>query len=175
MCRVPVDDTHTMYFRFYLDIKQGAGADPSRPELLPNTTDWYGRFRPVQNLGNDFLIDREVQRRKEGKYGYTGIPVVQIQDSAVQTSGGLIVDRSIERLGSTDAMVIRIRRRLLAALRAYREHGVTPPGVDQPEAYQVRSGGVKLPVGADWVEATRELRHAFTTVAGLDPALNGPL
>jgi phenylpropionate dioxygenase-like ring-hydroxylating dioxygenase large terminal subunit len=175
MCRVPMDDTHTMYFRMYVDIRNGAGADPSRPTMLPNTTDWYGRFRTEQSLDNDFLIDRDVQRRKEGKAGYTGIPVVQMQDSAVQTSGGLIIDRSRERLGSTDAMVIRIRRRMLAALKAYENDGVVPPGVDNPEAYQVRSGGVKLPEGSDWVESTRDLRHAFTAVEGLDPALNGPL
>ena len=38
---------------------------------------------------------------------------------------------------------------------------MTPPGVDDPEAYRVRSGGVFLPPDADWVEATRELRQAF--------------
>jgi hypothetical protein len=47
--------------------------------------------------------------------------------------------------------------------------------VDDPAAYRVRSGGVLLPEGADWVEATRELRKAFVVHPELDPAINGPL
>jgi hypothetical protein len=146
-----------------------------RTPLQPNTTDWFGRFRPVQQPDNDFQIDREVQRNNDGSAGYTGINGIGMQDAAMTTSMGLIYDRSKERLGTTDAMVIRVRRRLLAALEAHMKHGVTPPGVDDPEAYRVRSGGVFLPPDADWVEATRELRQAFVEHPELDPALNGPL
>jgi len=60
-------------------------------------------------------------------------------------------------------------------VQAHMNHGVTPPGVDDPEVYRVRSGGVFLPPEADWVEATRELRQAFIEHPELDPALNGPL
>jgi phthalate 4,5-dioxygenase oxygenase subunit len=88
---------------------------------------------------------------------------------------GPIFDRSTEHLGSTDAMVIQVRRRLINAARALAERGVTPSGVDNPECYQVRSGGVFLPSGTDWVEATRELRKAFVEHPELDPTLNGPL
>ena len=72
-------------------------------------------------------------------------------------------------------MVIQVRRRLINAVKAYTERGVTPSGVDNPEVYQVRSGGVYLPVGVDWVEATRELRKAYVEHPELDPLLNGPL
>jgi hypothetical protein len=72
-------------------------------------------------------------------------------------------------------MVIQVRRRLINAVKAHMERSVTPPGVDDPHVYQVRSGGVFLPVDADWVEATRELRMAFVDHPELDPMLNGPL
>jgi hypothetical protein len=98
-----------------------------------------------------------------------------MQDAAMTGSMGPIYDRSREHLGTTDAMVIRVRRRLIAAVQAHMKHGVTPPGVDDPDAYRVRSGGVFLPPDADWVEATRELRQAFVEHPELDPALNGPL
>jgi hypothetical protein len=90
------------------------------------------------------------------------------------SSMGPIYDRSREHLGSADAMVIRVRRRLIAAVQAHMR-GVAPPGVDEPEVYRVRSGGVVLPDGADWVEATSDLRRAFVEHPELDPALNGPL
>jgi hypothetical protein len=98
-----------------------------------------------------------------------------MQDAAMTSSMGPIFDRSTEHLGSTDAMVIQVRRRLLNAVKAHMERGITPSGVDDPAVYQVRSGGVFLPIGADWVEATRELRRAFVEHPELDPTLNGPL
>jgi hypothetical protein len=143
--------------------------------MQPNTTDWYGRFRPVQQPENDYQLDREAQRRNTGFNGYTGINGVGMQDAAMTTSMGSVYDRSKEHLGTTDAMVIRVRRRLIAAVQAHMKHGATPPGVDDPEAYRVRSGGVFLPPDADWVDATRELRQAFVEHPELDPALNGPL
>ena len=78
---------------------------------------------------------------------------------------GPIYDRTQEHLGTSDAMVIRTRRRVINAARALRDSAATPPGVDDPEVYRHRSGGVVLPREADWLEATRELRQAFTEPA----------
>ena len=175
--RVPMDDTHTMTFSMVTGRNRPGGASPLaiRQPLKPNTTDWYGRFQPEQELANDFLMDREVQRNNSGSAGFTGIQGIAMQDAAMTTSMGDVLDRTIEHLGTTDAMVIRVRRRLIASVRAHMQHGVTPPGVEDPGAYRVRSGGVFLAPDADWVEATRELRQAFVEHPELDPALNGPL
>jgi phenylpropionate dioxygenase-like ring-hydroxylating dioxygenase large terminal subunit len=175
--RVPMDDYHTM--SFFMNVggrRPGSGPlGAVFPDRRPDSTDWYGRNRFVTDSGNDFLIDRELQRTGKGSGGFTGIASILMQDAAMTTSMGPIFDRSTEHLGSTDAMVIQVRRRLLNAVKAYAERGVTPSGVDNPDVYQVRSGGVYLPVEADWVEATRELRKAFVEHPELDPLLNGPL
>ena len=131
-----------------------AGAT-GRPQFLPNTPDWLGRWRLAANASNDYGIDREVQRTQS----YTGIDGIHLQDQAITESMGAIVDRSEEHLGTSDAMIIRTRRRLMRAAIDLRE-GTTPPGVDQPALYRQRSGGVILPRSADWVEATVELRQA---------------
>ena len=86
---------------------------------------------------------------------------------------GPIYERSSEHLGSSDVMVIRVRRRLMQAARALAQEGITPPGVDHPEVYRVRSGGCFLPEGADWLEATEDLRQAFVEHPELDPAISG--
>jgi len=188
--RVPLDDTHSVIY-FMMAGRRGSpvnapAAKPGRSgkvqmnpfamqNALPNTNDWYGRFRMEQNPSNDFLINREEQRSRTGTAGYTGINGIANQDAAMTTSMGRIMDRSKEKLGSTDAMVIRVRRRLIAAVQAHMRSGAVPPGVDDPEVYRVRSGGVFLPEDADWVESTRELRRAFVEHPELDPALNGPL
>jgi hypothetical protein len=91
-----------------------------------------------------------------------------LQDQLITESMGSLVDRSSERLGSSDAMIIRTRRRLLEAARSLREHGIAPPGVDDARAYAMRTGGVELPRNANWVSATSELRKAYVTHPDLD-------
>jgi hypothetical protein len=125
--------------------------------FLPDTTDWHGAFRLVQNKDNDYLIDREAQRAKS----YTGIAGIHQQDQAITESMGAIIDRTQEHLGSSDAMVIRTRRRAINAAKALRDIGEIPPGVDNPKVYRHRSGGVILPRDADWLESTKDLRQSF--------------
>ena len=133
-------------YRRFLERRQ-AQAQSGR-QLLPNSTDWYGRFRTAASLDNDFLIDRELQRLKEGPDGFTGIATVQTQDQAMTNSMGPIYDRSQEHLGTSDAMIIRSRRRLINAAMTFADTGHTPPTVDHPEWYKLRSGSTVLPVHA---------------------------
>jgi phthalate 4,5-dioxygenase len=74
---------------------------------------------------------------------------------------GPIYDRTQARLGTSDVMVIRTRKRLLDAVQALRDRGQSPPSVDNPEVYAIRSGGVVLPRTANWLEATTELRRGW--------------
>jgi hypothetical protein len=88
---------------------------------------------------------------------------------------GTIFDRQREHLGSSDTMVIRVRRRMLAAAEALAERGTVPPGVDNPEVYAVRAGGVFLSRDQDWLKATERLRQGFTVHPDLDLSITGPL
>ena len=124
--------------------------------MQPNTTDWFGRWRPVQNAANDYLIDREAQRND---VIYTGITHIAMQDQAITESMGAIVDHSFEHLAPSDQMITRTRRRLLMAARALREEGAVPPCVDQPDIFrQVRSGEAVL-AADDWQAAYRDRFH----------------
>jgi len=165
-CWVPMDDEHTLAITIGR-LPRGtakAGRQTVTPvETLPNTTDWYGRFRAVANAGNDYLIDRALQKRDS----FTGIGSIFLQDQAATESMGPISDRTQERLGTSDAMVIRTRKRLIDAAKALRDRGQVPPGVDNPEVYAVRSGGVVLPQEANWIEATAELRRGWAKHAEL--------
>jgi phenylpropionate dioxygenase-like ring-hydroxylating dioxygenase large terminal subunit len=128
-------------------------------QYLPDTSDWLGKSRPAQNASNDYWIDREAQSRNEI---YSGIPGgAGPQDIAVQESMGPIWDRTMEHLGTSDSMVTQARRKMLNAARALRDHGTPPPSVDKPEAFATRTGGVILPEGVNWFEATQDLRRAF--------------
>ena len=73
---------------------------------------------------------------------------------------GPIYRRWKEHLGSTDAMVIFVRRRLLDAARALRERGVAPANVADPSLNRVRSASILLPEGQSWAAATEEARKS---------------
>ncbi len=167
---VPMDDTHTMFFSMTKKARGIQRATQPGLELQPNTSDGYGRFRMVSNASNDYRIDREAQRNQ---LEYTGIPGVHTQDQAVTESMGPIYDRTQEHLGTSDAMVIRVHRRLLEAARALADEGKVPFSVDHPEVYRQRSGGVLLPEGADWVRETEPLRQAYVQHADVDASLAG--
>jgi phenylpropionate dioxygenase-like ring-hydroxylating dioxygenase large terminal subunit len=174
---VPIDDEHMMFFsmskrRSELTLRASTpdGRTSGGLRYHPNSSDWFGRFRLVQSQTNDYLIDREKQR---GRQSYTGVEGVPVQDALATESMGTIADRSQEHLASGDSMVIRTRRRLLEAVRAFQNDGAVPPGVDEPGVYLVRSGGVILPREADWIEGTQRLREAFVDHPELDLAIVG--
>ncbi len=129
--------------------------------MQPNTSDWLGRFRLTANASNDYMVDREKQRRNSGMDDFTGIQGIHLQDQAITESEGPIYDRSTEHLASSDMMIIRVRRRLLLAAHALADQGLTPPGVDDPEVFGARAGGVFLPQDVDWLEGTEDLRRGF--------------
>jgi hypothetical protein len=174
---VPIDDYHCMSWGMRVVVGEGAvaagrtdGPNPSgNRSNLPNTSDWLGRFRSGfwNESANDFGIDRQLQRSKPANVtGFTGLPNVSTQDEAMRWSQGRaenngIVDRNREHLGTTDAMIIRVRKNLLDAADALMTRGTTPPGVDNPHYYRMRSGWIVLPQDVDWWEETRELREAF--------------
>lgn len=153
---VPVDDYNVMTFgtcfnadRDFTDkerqILDAGSFFP--PRLQPGSTrldDGYiiDTWLPVANADNDFLIDREVQ--KSGNY--TGIFGINEQDRCIQESlksipgvrNGGLVDRSRERLVSSDVPVITARKQLLKLLKDM-ENGIDPPQASRPDLYQVRA------------------------------------
>jgi hypothetical protein len=77
-----------------------------------------------------------------------------VQDQAIQEGQGPIVDRTRERLGTSDTAIIHVRKRLMAAARALRERAEQPPGLEAA-SFLVRSASALLPPGAGWVEGAK--------------------
>jgi phenylpropionate dioxygenase-like ring-hydroxylating dioxygenase large terminal subunit len=171
---VPMDDTHTMFVSLswrgsplsIRPLKNGQMIPGSRLgfEYLPNTTDWYGRWRLTQSPSNDWMIDREAQKHGES---YTGIASIHGQDQAVTESMGGITDHDFENLGPSDIMIASTRRRLLRAARAFHKEGTVPPGVGDPEIYTaVRSGDFLADAKIAWRDAYEmQMRAAIRSLA----------
>jgi hypothetical protein len=179
---VPVDDYHSMQWRQGFNENADGTRTEGRREMsdnLPNTTDWLGRFRSAhyeqaKQDGFSWGIDRELQRLKPpGNDGYSGIrggagPQDRVMTWSQGALAGGIVDRSREHLGTTDAQIIRARRRLIDAAIALHDQGTPPPGVDTPWSYRRRSGWSVLPREVDYWEATEELRKKSTVGQGIE-------
>jgi phthalate 4,5-dioxygenase len=129
-------------------------ANGVQPRKFITTSDWLGRFRPIANQHNDYLIDRDLQRSMGT---YSGLPGIA-QDAMAQETMGPIYDRTQERLGTSDLMIIRTRRKLLDTVRAF-DRGAPAPGVDQPELFRMRSGGVIVPKGVNGLDAMADLLY----------------
>jgi hypothetical protein len=95
------------------------------PGLLP------GSLTPLDNLHNDYNVDRAAQRRTS----FSGLPSFPVQDIAMtENQWGAIADRTREHLTSADQQIIHIRQRLLRAANLLAD-GVEPPEPQHPEAY----------------------------------------
>jgi phthalate 4,5-dioxygenase len=165
---VPMDDTHTMavIMRWNGVARRDRGLKSGKlmpglsffHDYLPNTTDWYGRWRLKANATNDYMIDRDAQRTNI----FSGIQGVHLQDQAITESMGEIAPFELEHLAWSDQMIVQTRRRLLDGLKQMADSNTTPPLVDNPEACQgARSGDFVAPDHLDWLEAyADEIRRA---------------
>jgi len=112
-------------------------------------------FRPLRNKDNNYGINREVQRN----ISMTGIHGFAAQDQALQESMGATVDRTRERLGTSDTAIIAARRLLLQEIRALQQ-GREPEAAQRGDAYWVRSCSLVLNREIEFDEGARELMKA---------------
>ena len=134
---VPIDDTNMLGFTVsWLPDR------PMNERDIGTIESWAGAyaevdsrtFEPVASRANDYLLDRERQRAEN----YTGMRGIREQDIAVQEDqfGGPLADRTKEHLGTSDAGIIALRRRLLKAVRNL-QSGQEPLEPHQSGGYRV--------------------------------------
>jgi hypothetical protein len=135
---VPKDDTHcwviAVNFRHEhplgeQELKAWRNGDNTHRKVIPGTT------QPVETRANDYLIDRDAQKR----ISFTGIAGVRAQDAMATESAGPIVDRTREHLGTSDLAIVKMRRRLLAEAKALRDSGKPPAAASSGKLYRVRA------------------------------------
>ena len=135
---VPVDDTKCWVYTY--------SWTPDRPLSNAERTKYASglslhaeideNYVPKRNIGNDYMIDRELQKT----LSYTGISGVSDQDAAIQDSQGAIQDRTREHLGPTDVGIVEFRKLVMGAARALQQ-GEQPKAASASTRYAVRAGG----------------------------------
>ena len=160
---VPVDDEHTLVWRIqYVPgrpfteaelarLQTGLGAHVPRDGYLPATSEPAGAWIPRVNRANNYLQDRNVQRT----VSFSGIRGIWAQDRACTEGMGPVMDRSKEHLGPSDVTVIQMRRLLLSAAAALRDHDTPPPGLGITPPI-VPAPTVFLPKSLTWEELSND-------------------
>lgn len=134
---VPItDQCHWMYTYAWNPDRPLEAAERSKLEsghgIIAAVDDSY---RGILNRGNDYLIDREEQRRGT----YSGVRGLAEQDAMIQESQGLIADRTKENLTATDAAVVRFRKAVMDGALAL-TNGTAPVAPGLAESYNTRPG-----------------------------------
>ena len=163
---VPIDDHYNLQFAIRARLDRPVTEEERRQVRNPfaawggyveDTGDPRTRYYTKANIHNDYLRDDQLQKTDL----VLGIPFLgNLQDRAMTETMGPIYDRTQEHLGTTDAMVIYVRRRLINAARALRDEGVVPANVDDTSLYRVRPASVLIPEGESWIAATEKARQS---------------
>jgi phenylpropionate dioxygenase-like ring-hydroxylating dioxygenase large terminal subunit len=133
--RIPIDNQSLMFYRLrwsltpitHNQLEEYKHGGYSHPDMIPGT------WMPRDNIHNDYNIDRVAQRN----FSYSGIKTFPLQDIAlIEDQRGPIQDRSLEKLVSSDYMIIHVRRRLLEAAKDMQK-GIEPSGPWHPEVFRV--------------------------------------
>jgi phthalate 4,5-dioxygenase oxygenase subunit len=148
---VPIDDENCMFY--FPQANEAAPLDGEerathlRAGGLLAGVDVDADYRKRRTPANNWLQDRAAMRRGH----FTGIDGISMEDIAVQESMGPIYDRRKEHLGTSDVAIIRLRRRLLDAVRAFTERGEAPLGLGAPIVYdRIRAEERMIPLGSSW-------------------------
>jgi phthalate 4,5-dioxygenase oxygenase subunit len=168
---VPVDDywTTTFAYRYRIDrplneadmaeIRDGVSFPPRMNRGSIELPHGYiiDTFLPTANKGNDYLIDRSIQRTQS----FTGIFGINEQDRGLQESMPSapgerpgIVDRSEEHLVASDAPTVKARWMLMRMAKDI-EDGKETQAVRHADMYGVRSIAKLSSIG-DWDEFIAE-------------------
>lgn len=120
---VPIDDFSHCRFEFFYRHAEPLNKEGLRKNRAENVAP---DNRHIRRPENRYLQDREELKRGESYTGMGGH--FPSQDAFAIESQGAIQDRTKEHLGSTDIVIIEVRKALLKAIQQM-EEGVDPPGL----------------------------------------------
>ncbi len=118
---VPVDDHSHVRFEFFYRFSQPLDKDTLRENRAENVGPDY---RHVRRIENRYLQDRDELKRGDS-FGGMGLHFPAQDAFAIETQGS-IQDREKEHLGTTDVVIIEVRKALFRALKQMEETGEAP-------------------------------------------------
>ena len=145
---VPIDDVTSAQWDVRYNFKHPVNPSTMPGGNLPKVVDFRSAIGGVENR---FGQDRDKIRQGQ----WAGMASVRIEDYAVATAQGAIVDRTKEHLSSSDISIVHARRTLREAALKFAK-GERKSGFDQPIDWApVRAFAEIIPADADWKSVPR--------------------
>jgi phthalate 4,5-dioxygenase len=123
---VPVDDTHTYWYAFFTSFAEPVDRETMRSQRLAHVS--LPDYIPVKGRHNNWGFDPDEQTTRT--YLGMGEDDINVHDQWAVESMGAIADRTRERLGTSDKVIIANRRRLLQAIDTVQAGGRAPMVLD---------------------------------------------
>jgi phenylpropionate dioxygenase-like ring-hydroxylating dioxygenase large terminal subunit len=141
---VPRDDESTWVFQFLYDYAKPVDVQ----RRIEEGGLWVDEnFRKLSNRDNLYKQDRQAMKTDN----LSGIKGIMVQDHAVGETQGRILDRSRERLGTSDLAVVAWRRLMLKNARALRDEGARPPATQPGVPFnKIRPEVINFGAGETW-------------------------
>ncbi|HEY3116295.1 MAG TPA: Rieske 2Fe-2S domain-containing protein [Chloroflexota bacterium] len=152
---VPADDETTWFYDIRTDTKpmDRAATQAERGERVG--VDLQPDHRKVRTMAQNYDQDRQAMRGREEIWSYSGIRWGKpLQDMCVIESMGPVYDRTKEHLGIQDVGVVRMRSRMLAAVRHFMETGEVAELDPSIPFDRIRGNAYRVPSDASWREVT---------------------
>jgi phthalate 4,5-dioxygenase oxygenase subunit len=148
---VPADDNLTWFYDVRI-AREPIDKEASKEQRGVRVgIDVGSDYRKLRTLANNFMQDRQAMRERKEKWSYSGIAWGKPhQDMAVIESMGPIYDRTREHLGVQDIGVVRMRQRMLAAVRHFMETGEVAELEPTVPWDQIRGEVKVIPADARW-------------------------
>ncbi|MEE8440071.1 MAG: Rieske 2Fe-2S domain-containing protein [Micropepsaceae bacterium] len=144
---IPRDDTHTLFYF----IAFGGDATPDTEAWRTFCAAQVGvdvdeTYRHLRNRENNYLQDRKAMKSTS----WSGVPGIPNQDIIMWETMGPIVDRSTDRLGTSDGAIAQFRKTMVEAARAAQAGGPIIGAAEASNQVKLRSFEGIVPKSSDW-------------------------
>jgi phthalate 4,5-dioxygenase oxygenase subunit len=155
---VPIDDEWNAqwYIRYHpSEVLAGKPRHRDMTDASPNLDNFCDDMGSLDNLWH-----QNRQKMKEGHW--TGIKAFPYEDFVVEEAMGPICDRTKEYLGSSDTIIIKVRRMLFDALREFQRSGRLSFGAEENMDFsKVRALSIRSANTLNWkdIDSFNPPRH----------------
>jgi phthalate 4,5-dioxygenase oxygenase subunit len=127
---IPRDDSHTAFYFIAFGGEQTPDTETWRKFCAAQVgVDLDKTYRHLRTPENNYLQDRKAMKSES----WTGVPGIPNQDIIMWETMGPIVDRSTDRLGTSDGAIAQFRKTMVEAARKVEADGTI---IGAAEAYQ---------------------------------------
>jgi phthalate 4,5-dioxygenase oxygenase subunit len=166
LMHVPCDDTHTAFYFIAFGGEKTPDTETWRKFCAAQLgVDLDKTYRHLRTPENNYKQDRKAMKTKS----WSGVPGIPNQDIIMWETMGPIVDRSTDRLGTSDGAIAQFRKIMVEAARKVEDDGTIIGVAEAHQQINLRSYEGIVPKSTDWRALNRSDRVAEIVTTNTRP------